>query len=276
MNGLIALTGYSRSHCLQTLQDLERTRWKRKLINRKSVQLTNEGIDVYRYAQRVLETLEDEPFSVQHRSLRVGTSNRVMTGYLGPRIRDFLQETRGIEVNLELSEDHGDQMLEKLRRSEIDIAIGVLPQNVPTAGLVGQPLGAPLPMVLIAAQPGHQIFDQKLLESGYQVTFNDLIDTRVCYIRQDRNGALARLPRPRKGSRIVVDNYASVVSVVQCQMAVGLVLDLALPGDVLKFPLDAADRPQSRQLSLWTRQGEEPSEIAKRFIRVVLDDGAGR
>lgn len=263
---------YAAAHCQKTLDRLEsRERWGRRLINRNTVQLTADGRAAYQYACAVLEQHASGPFSRQRETIRVGTSNRVMTAFLAPKLRHFLADRNGADVDLELRELSLDQMLMELRLGQIEIAIGGAPLEPLPRGLTRRSILGALPTVLIAGAGGCGVYDERLLAAGHRVRLAELSAADVCLIRQDWHGALALLPRPEAGySRIIVDNYASVVSVAQSGAAVGLVLDMGLPAGILKFELEPSERPQPRELSVWTRSGDDLSPTAQRLIRVVL------
>ncbi len=276
-------TRYVPSYCKTIMERLRGAdRWNRTLMSGKPLKLTDDGRRAYEYACRILDEHTAGPFAARREILRVGTTNRVMTAFLGPKVREFLwqhrlqqenaakQKEKAIDVDLELRESSLDEILSELRREEIDIAIGGVSTEGAPPHLNQISIDGRLATVLIAGRNGCGDFGPNRLQEGRPVKWNELAHADICVIRSDLRGVLGHLPTPVAGySRIVVENYASVVSVVKSGAAVGLVLDMGLPDDVLKFELDAAERPDDRELAIWTRRGETPTAIATAFIKVV-------
>ncbi len=274
--------GYSPSYCKMTLDRLKSAkRWNRRLINANTLKLTDDGERAYEYACRILDAHAAGPFATRREILRIGTTNRVMTAFLGPKVREFLFQHRArpksaahdvkpMDVDLELRESSLDEILLSLRREEIEIAIGGVPVDGLPKDLDHFSIDGRLETVLIAAKSGCGDFTKARLNEGRRVEWLELANADICVIRSDLHGVLGHLPRPAPGyTRIVVDNYASVASVVRSGAAVGLVLDMGLPDDVLKFELAAKNRPTSRELAVWTRRGEKLSATAQAFISAV-------
>lgn len=274
---------WSPSYCKMTLDRLKGPeRWNRRLINGNTLKLTDDGERAYEYACRVLDAHAAGPFAARREILRIGTTNRVMTAFLGPKVREFLfhhrarpkhgtaADVKPIDVDLELRESSLDEMLLSLRREEIDIAIGGVPVGGMPKDLDQFSIDGRLETVLIAAKSGCGDFTRARFQEGRKVEWMELASADVCVIRSDLHGVLGHLPAPAPGNtRIVVDNYASVASVVRSGAAVGLVLDMGLPDDVLKFELGAKGRPTARELAVWTRRGEKLSPTAQAFINAV-------
>ncbi|HET6423282.1 MAG TPA: LysR family transcriptional regulator [Planctomycetaceae bacterium] len=273
---------WSPSYCKMTLERLRGPeRWNRRLINGNTLKLTDDGDRAYDYARRVLDAHAAGPFVTRREVLRIGTTNRVMTAFLGPKVRDFLLQHRGrpkhnttdpkpIDVDLELRESSLDEILWSLRREEIEIAIGGVPVDGMPKDLDHFSIDGRLETVLIAAKGGCGDYTRARLNEGRKVEWTELANADICIIRSDLHGVLGHLPRPAPNcTRIVVDNYASVASVVKSGAAVGLVLDMGLPDDVLKFELGIKSRPPARELAVWTRRGEKLSATAQAFINAV-------
>lgn len=276
-------TNFSPAYCKMTLDHLRGAeRWNRPLLNTITLKLTADGERAYDYACRVLDAHAPGPFVKPRETLRIGTTNRVMTAFLGPKIREFLWQHRThrkranpeitqMDVDLELSESSLDEILATLRLEDIDIAIGGIPTDDRTEDLDRTSIDGKLETVLIAAKSGCGEFTKTRFNEGRRVEWSELSTTDLCVIRSDLHGVLGSLPPQAEGfSRIVVENYASVVSVVKSGAAVGLVLDMGLPEDVLKFELAAwKNRPRTRELAIWTRRGEKLSATAQAFINAV-------
>lgn len=278
-------TNYSRPYCLDILDTLHGPeRWNRVLINTSTLKITDDGERAYEYACRILAAHAADPFADRRETLRIGTTNRVMTAFLGPKIREFLwrhrirqkEATKAgnllADVDLELRESSLDAILSLLRREEIDIAIGGVPLDGMPPDLDHSPIDGRLETVLIASKNGCGDFTKNRLSEGRRVKWSELATADLCVIRSDLHGVLAHLPLPAAGyTRIVVENYASVVSVVKSGAGVGLVLDMGLlDSDTLKFELEESkDRPKARKLAIWTRRGGKLTPTANAFIEAV-------
>lgn len=278
-------TSYSRPRCLKVLDTLKGPdRWNRALVNTSTLKITDDGERAYDFACRILAAHVADPFAGRRETLRIGTTNRVMTAFLGPKIREFLWQHRvrqsqtakagGVvaDVDLEMRESTLDTILTQLRREEIEIAIGGVPLDGMPPDLDHCAIDGRLETVLIAAKNGCGDFTKSRLQEGRRVKWSELACADMCLIRSDLYGVLGHVPAPAAGySRIVVENYASVVSVVKSGAAVGLVLDMGLlDSDTLKFELEESkDRPKARRLAIWTRRGGKLSPTAAAFIEAV-------
>src|SRR5262249_26333101 len=99
----------------------------------------------------------------------------------------------------------------------------------------------------------------------------------VCVLKADLEGVLADLPGPVPGgSRICVDRYASLVSIVHSGAAVGFVPLLereparrrdypGIPG-LIMHRIAKADGVPTRKVCLWRREGEQLPETVTRFL----------
>lgn len=278
-NALFKKLEYVPSYCKATLERLKSdSRWKRRLINLNNLELTEDGLKAYQYACKVLDTHATGPFGKRREKLRIGTTNRVMTAFLGPKLQEYFTlrrraaDARLVDVDLELQESTIDEILEALRKEQIDLAIGGIPSQGPPSDLDKVGIGRNISTVLIAGKKGYESFNKAREARKEPVAWEELARANVCVIRSDLAGALAHLPKPGEGySRIIVDNYASVVSVVQGGAAVGLVLDMGIPKEVLlQFEIDAKIQP--RTLAVWKRKGEKLPPLAQEFLDVVTRD----
>ncbi|HAC91749.1 MAG TPA: hypothetical protein DCF63_14150 [Planctomycetaceae bacterium] len=103
----------------------------------------------------------------------------------------------------------------------------------------------------------------------FRQSVKDLASTNFCLIRRDQRGTFKNLPEPSAGfSRIVVDNYSSVLAMVRAEAAVGLVINYGVPVDLLKF--DLADSSLSAQsFAIWSRTGSPLSVAAQTLYNSV-------
>ncbi len=126
-----------------------------------------------------------------------------------------------------------------------------------------------LRMIVVAPSKGVGIFSRRAHKEGFKPTIKDFASTNFCLIRRDQRGTFKNLPEPKEDfSRIVVDNYSSVVAMVRAEAAVGLVINYGVPGDLLKFEL--ADASQSAQsFAIWSRSGRPLSVAAQSLYDCV-------
>lgn len=278
MATVAAAAGLTYAHCHNTLGKLESVdRFGRRLVNRDRMILTKEGEEVLAYARRVLETYRVRPFASSRVTLRIAATNRILTTLLASYFPAFLEKYRadtGHELNIEILEATFEQLLNWLEVGEVELAFG----GVATAGykhekLTHKLLRDDLRLILVAPPKGYGTFSVRRSKEGFKANLKDLATHNVCLIRRDQRGVFRNLPEPNPGcSRIVVDNYSSVLAMVRARAAVGLVINYSLPGDLLKF--DLADASQSAQaFAVWERSGSRLSAAAQALRDFV---GAGK
>ncbi len=263
-----AAAGLTYAHCHNTLGKLESVgRFGRRLVNRDLMVLTKEGEEVLAYARRVLETYRVRPFGSSRPTLRIAATNRILTTLLASYFPQFLEKYREEtqqELNIEILEATFDQLLTWLEVGEVELAFG----GAATPGhkhekLTHKLLRNDLRMVLVAPPKGYGMFSARKCKEGFKASMKDLASNNLCLIRRDQRGLFRNLPDPDPGySRIVVDNYSSVLAMVRANAAVGLVINYSLPGDLLKFEL--ADVSQHAQaFAIWERAGARLSVAAQ-------------
>ena len=167
-------------------------------------------------------------------------------------------------MNIEILEATFEQLLNWLEVGEVELAFG----GASTPGhkhekLTHKLLRDDLRMILVAPPKGYGMFSVRRCKEGYKASLKDLAANNLCLIRRDQRGVFRNLPEPNPGySRIVVDNYSSVLAMVRARAAVGLVINYSLPTDFLKFEL--ADASQSAQaFAVWERSGSRLSAAAQ-------------
>ncbi len=243
--------GFTYAHCHNTLGKLESvSRFGRKLVDRQRMELTKEGAEVLAYARSVLESYRARPFQTSRVTLRIAATNRILTTMLASFFPSFMEEYRkqtGHELDVEILEATFEQLLTWLEIGEVELAFG----GATTPGhkhdkLTHRLLRDDLRMILVAPPKGHGAFTVRKHKEGYKASIKDLAATNLCLIRRDQRGAFRDLPEPNPGvTRIVVDNYSSVLAMVRAQAAIGLMINYSLPGDLLKFELADAIRALS-------------------------------
>jgi DNA-binding transcriptional LysR family regulator len=262
------------SYFHDTLKRLEgRSRFNRRLVDRKLVTLTKAGEEVLAYARRVLAPYRKRPFQTGRETLRIAATNRILTTLLATHLPKFIETCKTStdkDIDIEILEANFEQVLAWLEVGEVELAFGGMnPSSHSHPKLVHHSLRTDLRMVVIAPPKGLGMFSVKHQKEQMKVELEDLGTTNVCLIRRDHRGDFRNLPKAEHGfSRIVVDNYSSVVSVVRAGTAVGLVINYDLPNDLLKF--EFSDTILSAQnFAVWRRKGIEVSETAHTLLQTV-------
>lgn len=269
---------FTNAHCHNTLAKLESTsRFGKKLVDRQSISLTKEGEEVLVYARRVLATYRLRPFQSSRVTLRIAATNRVLTTLLASYIPAFLESFKAQsqnDVDIEILEATFEQVLTWLEIGEVELAFGgvnisgnshtkvVVESSASHPKLVAESLREELRMVVVAPPKGLGVFSLRNKRERMKVSMKSLDMTNLCLIRRDMRGDFRDLPPPAPGyTRIIVDNYSSVLAIVRSRAAVGLLIDQGIPTDLLKF--EFADSNLSAQnFAVWHRKGMDLSPAA--------------
>jgi DNA-binding transcriptional LysR family regulator len=272
MLAVASAAGLSYPHLHNTLGKLESIeRFGRRLVNRELIALTKEGEEVLAYARRVLDVYRVRPFKSSRVTLRIAATNRILTTLLASYFPAFMENYRkktGLELNIEILEATFEQLLTWLEVGEVELAFGGASTHKHEK-LMHVAIRDDLKMIVVAPPKGIGVFSRRAQKEGYRPTVRDFASTNFCLIRRDQRGTFRNLPEPKEGySRIVVDNYSSVVAMVRAEAAVGLVINYGVPGDLLKF--DLADASQSAQsFAIWRRIGSPLSDAAQHLYDCV-------
>jgi len=272
MLSVTAITGMSYAHCHNTLGKLESyERFGRRLVNRELITLTKEGEEVLAYARRVLDVYRQRPFKTSRVTLRIAATNRILTTLLSsffPVFMDNYRKQSGQELNIEILEASFEKVLEWLEVGEVELAFGGASAHKHER-LTHKALRDDLRMIVVAPPKGVGVFSRRAAKEGFRPSVKDLASTNFCLIRRDQRGTFKNLPEPSAGfSRIVVDNYSSVLAMVRAEAAVGLVINYGVPVDLLKF--DLADSSLSAQsFAIWSRTGSPLSVAAQTLYNSV-------
>ncbi len=277
---------FTNAHCHNTLAKLESLgRFGKKLVDRQNITLTKEGEEVLVYARRVLATYRLRPFESGRTTLRIAATNRVLTTLLASYIPAFLESFKAksdTDVDIEILEATFEQVLTWLEIGEVELAFGgvnisgnshtkvVVESSESHPKLVAESLREELRMVLVAPPKGLGVYTVRKKSERMKVSIKSLDSTNLCLIRRDLRGDFRELPPPAPGfTRIVVDNYSSVLAIVRSRAAVGLLIDQGIPSDLLKF--EFSDMNLSAQnFAVWHRKGIELSSAA-----IALKDSLG-
>lgn len=259
--------GVNYAYLHNALGKLEsRERFNRKLVVRDSPKLTRDGAEAYGYACKVLAAYDLQPFQQGRITLRIAATNRILTTMLAPLFQTFVEnfkQKNKEDIDIEILETTFEQSLHLLETSEVELAFGAgndAKKRHPK--LVQRPLISDLQIVLIAPRQGMYGFNKRRETDGRKARLSELKRTNLCLIRRDFRDSFAEEIPPDPGfSRLIVDNYSSVISMVQAEAAVGLVVDIGIPGDLLKFSL--AESHLSQQIfAVWQHVDAKPSEAA--------------
>lgn len=272
MQSVASTAGLTYAHCHNTLGKLESIeRFGRRLVNRELIALTKEGEEVLAYARRVLDIYRVRPFRSSRVTLRIAATNRILTTLLASYFPVFMEDYRkktGLELNIEILEATFEQLLTWLEVGEVELAFGGASTHKHER-LTHKAIRDDLRMIVVAPPKGTGIFSRRAQKEGFKPTIKDFASINFCLIRRDQRGTFKNLPEPNEGyTRIVVDNYSSVVAMVRAEAAVGLVINYGVPGDLLKF--DLADTSQSAQsFAIWRRIGSPLSVAAQHLYDCV-------
>ncbi len=271
-------TGFTNAHCHNTLAKLESlSRFGKRLVDRQNISLTKEGGEVLVYARSVLSAYRLRPFESGRTMLRIAATNRVLTTLLASRIPAFLENFKSkfdTDVDIEILEATFEQVLAWLELGEVELAFGgvnisgnshakvVVESSESHPKLVAESLREELHMVLVAPPKGLGPYSLRNKRDGMKVSMKSLDTTNLCLIRRDLRGDFRALPPPAAGyTRIVVDNYSSVLAIVRSRAAVGLLIDQGIPSDLLKFEFSDSNL-SAQNFAVWHRKGIELSDAA--------------
>jgi DNA-binding transcriptional LysR family regulator len=267
---------FTYTHCYQTLADLEgEDRFGRVLIDRDTLTLTKDGREVFAYARNVLDAYRLRPFEAQREVLRIAVTNRILTTILSPYIAQFMERFKretNKDLDIHFTETTFDKTLKALEIGEVELAFGSVHSTTLThSKLIQRTIRADLKVILIAPPNGLSQFTRERYDRGEGVTLKELEKADICLIRRDDRSLFSGKCRPEEGfSRLVCDNYSSIVSLVRAEAGVGLVINNGLPSDLLRFEI--TDCQQNNQhFAVWERKRGKLSTAAKLLLDTVIN-----
>ncbi len=243
---------------------ISKERFSRKLVIRDSPKLTRDGQEAFGYARKVLSAYHLQPFQHKRFTLRIAATNRILTTMLAPFFQTFVENYKlktGEDIDIEILETTFEQSLHLLETGEVELAFGAGNDSKNRhRKLVPRTLISDLQIVLIAPRQGMYGFTKRRENEGKKASIAELKRANLCLIRRDfRDSFSEEIPPDQGFSRIIVDNYSSVIAMVQAKAAVGLVVDIGIPGDLLKFSL--AESHLSQQVfAVWQHDDAKLSE----------------
>lgn len=283
----------AKANVFRVLAYLREVYGDRPLMNYGSTTLTPEGEAVYAWAKTLLQLYaKGRQWPIGDRELiRIGTSNWILNFLVPEIVRAFL-EKRGNRklpshktpnVDLVFAEYDVEQLLVDLRKGTVHAGLAAVLTAGPWPGLAVETLRQHVDTVMIASAQ-HQRWGKDARKRRTEVVLDEVAGETICVIEADLYTVLAGLRKlTQSGSRILVENYASVISLVRTGVAVGFIPQLHIG----KHPsLDAyeglevyhlhqlnKDREKEslppRKLAILRRAGEDlPAEVEE-FLKVA-------
>jgi DNA-binding transcriptional LysR family regulator len=275
---------YAASYLFRCLEELRKV-YGQPLVNQDNVMLTPAGEAILAWAKELLALHargRQWPIGGRERVV-IGTSNLILSLVLPEIVRDFLKERprrKGkdpdlSDLDLTFLESDVEQVILALQQGKIHAAIRGLPLTGRLPGLSIETLQEEIATIMIAS-PAHERWGHDTRNRRTDVTMKELATETVCLVAADQYELLAGLPRPKRGgSRIVVENYSSLVALVRAGAAVGFLPQLhhrsamTTPAYEGLTVYGLEDEIPLRTLAILSRSKEDLPEAAKRFLDFV-------
>jgi len=282
----------SKANVLRVLDELKEV-YGRRLVKGSPVTLTPEGEAVYAWAKTLLQLhAKGTKWPIGQRELiRIGTSNWILNFLMPEIVRAFLEKRAKLktpnakvpELDLVFAEYDVEQLLVDLRKGTVHAGLAAILASGPWPGLDVQTLRKDVGTVMIASSQ-HERWGENTRKSRTHVMLDEIAEETVCVIEADLYTVLPGLREQKKvGNRILVENYASVISLVRTVVAVGFIpqLDIGRQAGLdtyqglevyhLKEPTtdQTNESSPSRTLAILRRSGETlPAEV-EAFLRIA-------
>lgn len=275
---------YSKSNVFRALEELRKV-YGKQLVNRSTVTLTKEGEAVLAWAEALLEHHAKGmrwPIG-KTEEIHIGTSNWILTfllpevveAYFGERAKRRRKAPGLSEVSLTFSEYDVEQLLLDLRKGVVHAGLAAVFSAGPWPDLLVETVREKVETVMIASSDDER-WGRDARRRRKDVSLSDVAADTVCVLKSDLDTVLAEFPEPvSPGGRIVVESYASVVSLVRARVGVGFIPGLGR-GDESEhaayqglevYTIKEATSP--RTLAILRRSGEELSDEVEEFLRVA-------
>jgi DNA-binding transcriptional LysR family regulator len=279
-------SAYSKSNVFRALEELRKL-YRRQLVNRKTVSLSAEGETVYSWATDLLEMHgrgRKWPIGAKEQ-VHIGTSNWILNFILPEIVRVFLKEraTRKRkdksvpDVDLVFGEYDVENLLVDLRKGTLQAGLAAVFAAGSWPELDAVILRHQVATVMIAASR-HERWGKEPRKHRQEVSLAELAEEKVCVLNADLYRLLPGLPEPRAGGcRILVKNYASVVSLVRAGPVVGFVPHLDMTSELNPSAYQGLelyhikDDVPLRTLAILRRRHEELPEEVEAFLRIVQE-----
>ncbi|MGA2751511.1 MAG: LysR family transcriptional regulator [Verrucomicrobiota bacterium] len=239
---------------INDLEDSLRTR----LYHRRPFGLTERGETLFRAIEPFFRDLGKIEAKVKgDDSIRIGASPIVLTLHLPAMEKQVRKQFPNLR--LVLRESNQPQLLQWLERGEIDLAITLLPGELPQK-IFAQPL-VQIPLILLVPKSSRLRFVGELWKEG-EIQDNLICltqDEMVCRHFQQGLEAMEIEWRPRieVGSLSLVEHYV--------QEGYGIGLSVRVPGIALPPNLRAIDLPDFRPLSLGMLWRDNEDKLLRAF-----------
>lgn len=264
--------------------------FKNDLIILKNGEVTELGQRVYRWAKGVIEAHRAGrrlPIGGREQII-IGATGAVDTFILPGLIGKFLEGREG-NVDFRIHLGSIETLLGELTLGHLDAALCGVPDSGAVGDLEPVDVWSNIRTVMIAAERTERLEGARndshrtdwrdhrtWLERRNNLRLAELAGEVVCVFEPDLKGVFAKLPRPaRSGARILVERYASIISIVQSGAAVGLVPLLAsspskshYPGyqGLLYYHIAEADDVPPRKVCLWRTKEQVEREARQASV----------
>lgn len=280
-------TSYSKSNVFRALEELRKV-YGRQLVNRSTVTLTKEGEAVLAWAKALLEHhAKGMTWPIgKKEAVHIGTSNWILTfllpevvqSYFGDRAKRRRKTPDLSEVDLAFSEYDVEQLLVDLRKGVVHAGLAAVFAAGPWPDLVVETIHERVETVMIASSDDER-WGKEARRRRKDVSLSDVAGETVCVLKSDLETVLAGFPEPvSPGSRITVENYASVVALVRARVGVGFIPGLGRgdESDHIAYQglevYSIKEAPPFRTLAVLRRLGEELSDEVEAFLRVAREN----
>ena len=277
-------SSYSKSNVFRALEDLRKV-YGRQLVNRSTVALSAEGEAVYAWARSLLHLhAKGRQWPIGERErIVIGTSNWILNFVLPEPVRIYLddrakrkcQNPSLLDVDLSFGEYGVEQMLAALRKGTLHAGLAAVFSAGSWPDLTAETVRPQVATVMIASSQHERWGAQKHRK---EIGLAELAGETLCVLEADLYTVLPGLPEPRAGgSRILVQNYASVVALVRTGGVVGFIPQLDMrrePNPAVYQGLEVyhvKDELPLRTLAILRRTGGDLPEEAETFLRIVQD-----
>ncbi|MFC5446748.1 LysR family transcriptional regulator [Paenibacillus aestuarii] len=205
--------GYAQPTVSVQIQKLEK-HYRAKLLQRsgKSLQLTEEGLKLLRYADQITSAYReaDETFAIPDQThIAIGTIESLAAYYLPPFFQAFRRQYPALHVTIFPSSK--DEIINKVKNGELDIGF-ILESPFSDPEICAEPLRQE--ELIVICPPGHPLGDREEIQLS-DLHQNDLILTEAgCTYRM----ALERSLKDEQVLYQVVSQLGSIEAVKQCVM----------------------------------------------------------
>jgi DNA-binding transcriptional LysR family regulator len=281
-------SSYAKSNVFRALAEL-RNVYKRQLVNRSTVTLTSEGEAVYAFAKALLELhAKGSKWPIGEREqIRIGASSWILSFMVPEIVRAFLTDLQKRKrqnpdipnVDLAFGEYDVEQILVGIRKGSVQAGLAAVFSAGPFPDITVETVRESVATVMIASS-AHERWGKDTRKERKDVGLGDLHAETLCVIEADLYRVLAGLPQPtRVGSRILVENYATVAAFVRAGVAVGFIPQLhrgrepnhpAYQG-LEVYAVKDTDAVPTRTLAILRRSGEELPDEVEAFLRIARE-----